>query len=488
MSNNNSQPTGLDPQDWQEIEQKLAEFAAGEVRELRRSLSGPVWREPPPEWIRTLAEEPVPRTGEDLDTVIERYREQIRPWRGGNTHPRFFGWVQGGGNLASVFADLAISLLNPNLGGREHGAVHVEREVIRWCREIFDLPATASGLLTTGTSAATHLAIQLAAFRHLGLDHKKRGFFGAGPPLRCYCSSEGHSSIIKAIEACGIGSDHLVAVPVDEQHRIRIDHLRQAIEQDRAEGLRPFLVIANAGTVNSGAFDDLHAVRRVCDELGCWMHVDGAFGAWLRIADAPWSALTDGIETADSLAFDFHKLISLTYECGGLLVRDGDFHQRVFSIRPDYLAPHGEALAGGEPWFCDFGLELSRSFRALKVWFSFRHYGIERLGRSVSHACELARYLAGRIDDSKYFELCRPPISTIVTFGLAGIAEPEVHNRRIEALSAALQRSGKAVFSLTRQGDRRVLRASLTNHRSREQDIDAAVAALEELAACGATR
>ena len=172
----------------------------------------------------------------------------------------------------------------------------------------------------------------------------------------------------------------------------------------------------------------------------------------------------------------------MTYECGGLLVRDGDFHQRVYSIRPDYLAPHGEALAGGEPWFCDFGLELSRSFRALKVWFSFRHYGIEGLGRSVTHACELARYLAARIEKSEYLELCQPPISSIVTFGLAGIEDLEAHNWRIEQLSAALQRSGKAVFSLTRQGDRRVLRASMTNHRSREQDIDAAVAALEELA------
>lgn len=468
----------LDPDDWAALEALLGDFVRDELRALRDSLDGPVWREPPPQLKQALAEEPLPLDGDDLGAVIARYREQIRPWRNGNTHPRFFGWVQGGGNLASVFADVAISLLNPNLGGREHGAVHVEREVIRWCRELFGFPDGASGILTTGTSAGTHLAIQLAAFRHLGLDFKKRGFFDAGPPLRCYCSAEGHSSIIKAIEACGIGSDHLVVIPVDEQHRMRIDRLQAAIEDDRRAGLRPFLAIANAGTVNTGAFDDLRAIRAVCDREQCWMHVDGAFGAWLRIADDPWQSLTDGIDLADSLAFDFHKLISVSYECGGLLVRDGDFHQRVYSIRPDYLAPHGEALAGGEPWFCDFGLELSRSFRALKVWFTFRHYGLKRLGQSVTHACEMARYLAERIEESPRLELRQPPISTIVTFGLAGIEDIPTHNRLIERLSADLQRSGEAVFSLTRQGEVRVLRASLTNHRTNRKDIDLALDAL----------
>ncbi len=469
----------LDPDDWAELEQRLSAFAAEELQALRQSLSGPVWQEMPEALRRELREEPVPRQGEDMAALIDRYRRQIRPWRNGNTHPRFFGWVQGGGNLASVFADLAMSLLNPNVGGREHGAVHVEREVIRWCHELFGFPQGASGILTTGTSAATHLAIQLAAFRRLGLEYKKRGFFDAGPPLRCYCSAEGHSSIIKAIEACGVGSDHLVVIPVDEEHRIRIDRLRQAIETDRAAGLRPFLVIANAGTVNTGAFDDLKALRRICDEEQCWLHVDGAFGAWLRIAGEPWQALTEGIGLADSLAFDFHKLVSVSYECGALLVRDGDFHQRVYSIRPDYLAPHGQALAGGEPWFCDFGLELSRSFRALKVWFSFRHYGVERLGRSVRKSCELARYLAERIDASEAFTLCRTPVSTIVTFRLAEVADVATHNWRIEALSADLQRRGEAVFSLTRQGDLRVLRASLVNHRSSRQDVDGALQALE---------
>jgi glutamate/tyrosine decarboxylase-like PLP-dependent enzyme len=473
----------LDPDDWAALEALLAGFAAEELKALRDSLSGPVWREPPASLRRQLSEEPLPVEGEDLRSVIGRYREQIRPWRNGNTHPRFFGWVQGGGNLASVFADVAASLLNPNVGGREHGAVHVEREVIRWCRELFGFPGTASGILTTGTSAGTHLAIQLAAFRHLGLEHKRRGFFDAGPPLRCYCSAEGHSSIIKAIEACGIGSDHLVVIPVDERHRIRIDRLQAAINEDRAAGLRPFLVIANAGTVNTGAFDDLPSIRRLCDREGCWMHVDGAFGAWLALAEAPWRSLTEGIGAADSLAFDFHKLISVSYECGGLLVRDGDFHQRLYSIRPDYLAPHGEALAGGEPWFCDFGLELSRSFRALKVWFTFRHYGIERLGRSVTRACGLARHLAGRIEASPVLELCREPISTIVTFRLSDGSDTATHNRRIARLSAALQRSGEAVFSLTREGETRVLRASLTNHRTTEGDIDRSVASLESLIA-----
>ncbi len=474
-----SDPQGLDPADWEAIEQQLADFAREELSALRGSFDKPVWREIPESLQSELRQEPLPRQGEDMATVIRRYRRQIRPWRNGNTHPRFFGWVQGGGNLASVFADLAVSLLNPNVGGREHGAVHVEREVIRWCHELFGFPQGSSGILTTGTSAATHLAIQLAAFRRLGLDSKKHGFFQAGSPLRCYCSTQGHSSIIKAVEACGIGSDHLVAIPTDAGHRIDTEALDNAIRNDRARGLRPFLVIGNAGTVNTGSFDDLAALRAICDRHDCWLHVDGAFGAWMHIAGSPWSRLTEGIGAADSLAFDFHKLMSVSYECGGLLVRDGDFHQRVYSIRPDYLAPHGQALAGGEPWFCDFGLELSRSFRALKVWFTFRHYGIERLGQSVARACERTRYLADRIRFSTHYRLCRDPVSTIVTFRLRDTTDPVEHNRRIEAICYALQQRGEAVFSLTREDELRVLRASVINHRTMEADIDAAVEALE---------
>ena len=472
----------LDPEDWAACAEYIAQFSAEEVADLAQSLKGDVWLALP-ESIKTLLQkEPLPQQPSTLDTVVDDYRTQIRPYRNGNTHPRFFGWVQGPGTVPSLMADIAISTLNPNCGGRDHAAIYIERQVIDWCRQIFGFADSAAGLLTSGTSTSTMLAMQVAIFRKLGLDYKSKGFFAAGPPLRCYTSQEGHSSIIKAVQSCGIGSDNLVIVPTDDLYRLDVAALDQLIRKDIQQGLRPFLVIANAGTVNTGAFDPFDDIRSVCDRHNCWMHVDGAFGAWLRIAGAPLQNLTNGINCADSLAFDFHKLMYVQYDCGGLLIKDGAFQQQVFSIRPDYLAAHGQALAGGEPWFCDFGLELSRSFRALKVWFTLKTFGLEKLAAAIRLNCRLATQLSLLIEQSPYFQPAAQVISNIVTFRLKSV-NVQQNNRWCEQIVTHLQRSGEAVFSLTRQGEWRVIRASITNHRTRISDIEFVVDRLNALAA-----
>lgn len=473
----------LDPDDWEELADYIGQFTTDEIRELASSLEGDIWQ-PVPESLKQLFErESVPLDENSIENVVESYRRDIRPYRNGNTHPRFFGWVQGSGTVSALIAEIAVSVLNPNCGGRDHGAVYVERQVMDWCKQIFDFPQSSGGLLTSGTSSSTQLALQVAIFRKLGLEIQNRGLFAVSQPLRCYTSSEGHSSIIKAVQTCGIGSDNLVAIPTDNNQRMLISELDNQIQRDIEQGLQPFMVIPTAGTVNTGAFDDCAAIRRICDRYDCWMHVDGAFGAWMKIADKPYRDLTIGMDLADSLAFDFHKLMYVQYDCGGLLIRDGDVQQQVFSIRPNYLAPHGQALAGGDPWYCDFGLELSRSFRALKVWFTFKTYGLKKLGQAVSYNCYLSGLLAKRINDSTYFEAILQPASTIVTFKLRRVKNIERHNQICETIVIRLQLSGEAVFSLTRQGDYRVIRAAITNHRTRESDINYVVERLEQLAA-----
>lgn len=473
----------LDPDDWNGVADYIAEFTADEIRELAASLDSDIWQ-PVPEPLKQLfQQESVPVEESSLENVVESYRRDIRPYRNGNTHPRFFGWVQGTGTIPALMADIAISILNPNCGGRDHGAVYVERQVMDWCKQIFGFLQSSGGLLTSGTSTSTQLALQVAIFRKLGLEIQHRGLFGVGQPLRCYTSSEGHSSIIKAVQTCGIGSDNLIAIPTDENRRMLNSELETLIQKDIDQGLKPFMVIATAGTVNTGAFDDFAAIRKICNRYDCWMHVDGAFGAWMKIADKPYSDLTIGMDVADSLAFDFHKLMYVQYDCGGLLIRDGAFQQQVFSIRPNYLAPHGQALAGGDPWYCDFGLELSRSFRALKVWFTFKTYGLKKLGKAISYNCYLSSLLAQRINASTYFETVDRPVSNIVIFKLKDINNIEQQNQRCEAIVTQLQLSGEAVFSLTRHDDFRVIRAAITNHRTRESDIDFVVLRLEKLAA-----
>lgn len=472
----------LDPGDWDAMADYIGDFAAQEVTELAQSLKGKVWQPVPDEVKQLFASEQVPLKESELSQVVDTYRQNIRPYQNGNTHPRFFGWVQGNGTLPAMMADIAVSSMNSNSGGRDHGAVYVERQVVNWCKQLFEFPAQSGGLVTSGTSSSTHLALQVAIFKKLGLDYKNRGFFGVNKPLRCYTSEEGHSSIIKAFQTSGIGSDNLVVIATNDHHQILLDELEARIQQDIAQGFTPFMVIANAGTVNTGAFDDFCKVRKLCDDYDCWMHIDGAFGAWMKIADKQHQVLTKGLGSADSLAFDFHKLMYIQYACGGLLIRDGDFQQQVFSIRPNYLAPHGQALAGGDPWFCDYGLELSRSFRALKIWFTLKTYGIEKLGHAISENCRQATYLGELIHRSNHFELVNQPASTILTFKISGREDIESNNTLCEAIVTRLQLDGEAVFSLTRVDDFRVIRASITNHRTRDSDLEQVVKRLDELA------
>lgn len=473
----------LDPENWEDLAEFIAQFTADEIRELADSLKSDAWKPVPATLKRMFRQQPVPVEESSLQSVVDSYRSDIRPYRSGNTHPRFFGWVQGTGTVPALIADIAISTLNSNCGGRDHGAVYVERQTMDWCRQIFSFPVSAGGLLTSGTSNSTQLALQLAMYKKLGLEFRAKGLFAAKKPLRCYTSVEGHSSIMKAVQSCGIGSDNLIAIPTDENNGMLTEQLEEQIQKDIEQGFEPFMVLATAGTVNTGAFDNFTLIRNICDQYHCWMHVDGAFGAWLKLADKPYSDLTLSMELADSLAFDFHKLMYVQYECGGLLVRDGSFQQQVFSIRPNYLAPHGQALAGGEPWYCDFGLELSRSFRALKVWFTFKTYGIKKLGQAIRYNCYLSERLAQRIDASSHFETVNQPLSTVVTFRLRQVKHIEQHNQFCETIVSRLQLSGDAVFSLTRQGDYRIIRAAITNHRTRESDIDLVVEQLEHLAA-----
>ena len=470
---------GLDPSDWDQFSALLTQFVADEYQELGESLHSKVWQPLSAESQSYLQDETLPLESQDISEVVDQYRRHIRPYRAGNTHPRFFGWVQGCGSVPGLLAEFAAAAMNSNCGGREHAAIYVERQVMQWCQQVFGFAGQSAGVLTSGTSASTHLAMQVAIYHKLGLDHKQKGLFGQSSALRCYTSVEGHSSIIKAIHACGIGTDNLVVVDTDDAHRISLPALESHIQQDINAGFTPFMVIANAGTVNTGAFDDFTAIRAVCDRFACWMHVDGAFGAWLRLAQQTYSQLTNGIELADSLAFDFHKLMYVQYDCGALLVKHGAFQQDVFTVRPNYIAKQGRALAGGDPWLCDFGLELSRSFRALKVWFSIRTYGLNKLGQAIQLNCELASYLANLIDQSDHYQTVTAPVSTIVTFKLKNLQDIEQNNTLCEEIVTRLQLSGEVVFSLTHWNEFRVIRASITNHRTRHQDIEKSVRLLD---------
>jgi aromatic-L-amino-acid decarboxylase len=459
----------LDPADWNEARRVLHEALDLSLDRLRTIRDEPVWTETPRD-VRARLAEPAPDQGSSLDAVLQDFARDILPYGTGNTHPRFFGWVHGAGNVAGAMGDLLAGFMNCNVGGRDHVAVHVERQVIDWCKDMMGFPAAASGLLTTGTSMATVIALAVAR-NEKGAMVRRYGL-AAQKPLVGYASHEAHGAIVKACELLGLGADALRLVPCDRAFRLSLPYLAKMIEADREAGMTPAFVVASAGTVNTGAIDDLAAVAELCRAEGLWLHVDAAFGG-LAVLAPDYAAPLAAIGQADSVGFDFHKWLQVPYDCGCVLVRDEHAHRRAFSTRHDYLAPDGAALGGGDPWFCEYGPEMSRGFRALKVWLTIKTYGLERLGQVISQNCRQARHLAALIAAAPDLALLAPVALNIVCFRCAPRGMDDAALDRLNsAIVADLQRSGVAAPSTTRIGGKLAIRICLTNHRTETADLD----------------
>jgi glutamate/tyrosine decarboxylase-like PLP-dependent enzyme len=464
--------TSLDPTDWSAFRAEAHAALDACIDYLSGVAAGPVWR-PVPDAIKAHFAAPVPRAGMPLDQLLAECAAAVMPYATGNLHPRFFGWVHGAGTPVGLVAEMIAATLNANCGGRDHGAIYVERQVVVWCRQLFGLPEGASGVLTVGTSMASVIAIAAARARALGA--------GEDPSrLTAYCSSQVHVALKKAFKLMGFAADALRVIPAEADFSFSAQKLAAAIAADRAAGRRPFLAIGTAGTVNTGAFDDLDALAGIAAREQVWFHVDGAFGAWAVLADASLRDLARGIGRADSLAIDFHKWLSVPYDAGCVLVRDGAAHRAAFAERPDYLA-RGRGLSAGDPWPSDLGIDLSRGFRALKVWMTLKHYGLDRLGAMITKNCALARLLGVRVAQSDLFALAAPVTLNICCFRLKG-AGGEEDDRRIAEIVACLQESGIAAPSTTRIEGRLCIRVAVLNHRTEQPDLDLTLHAAEDLA------
>jgi aromatic-L-amino-acid decarboxylase len=465
----------LDPTDWDEFRRVLHDAVDGIVDDLAGLRDEPAWR-PVPDAVKRSLREPLPRDGEDIGTTLATFDELVRPYATGNRHPRFFGWVHGAGTAAGVLAELLAAGMNANVGGREHAAVYVERQVIAWFAELFRFPADASGILTSGTSMGNLLAITAARDAALGTEARANGI--AGARLTAYAARGVHDCVAKALRIAGLGTSALRLIDVDDRGALDTKALRARIAADHAAGYRPFLVVGTAGSVDTGAFDDLGALANVCAEERLWLHVDGAFGA-LAAASPSHAHLVRGIERADSLAFDAHKWLHAPYGVGCVLFRDELAHRDAFTSNPAYLARSSRGTAAGAPWFADYGLELSREFRALKVWFTLRHYGIERLGASIARTCDLAAALGAEVAADPDLELLAPVTLNIVCFRYR---VPGLDDDALDRLNAQIaidvQESGAAVVSTTRVGHRTALRACIINHRTRDEDVGILLAAV----------
>lgn len=467
--------TSLDPEDWDQWRAQGHQILDTVFDYLEGVQHQPVWQ-PASDAAKTFFKAPLPRKSQDLQTAQQSILEHIFPYAVGNTHPGFMGWVHGGGTVVGLLGELMAAGLNANLGGRDQIPINVEQQIVAWMRELFRFPATASGLFVTGSSMANFIGLLVARSHAVGTEVRRSGMQALNERLIAYTSSAAHGCIAQAMEMSGLGSDQLRKIPVDAQHRIQVDALRSAIASDRERGLTPCCLIGTAGSVDVGAIDPLNELADIAREQQIWFHIDGACGA-LGALSSRVAAKLVGIERADSLALDFHKWAQVPYDAGFILVRDRQLHYDTFAAPAAYLRRESRGMAAGSPWPCDFGPDLSRSFKALKVWLTFQVYGADRIGQMMDQTCELAQYLAQRIAANPSLELLAPVSLNIVCFRFRGVQPSAVlTTERLNALNAelvvALQESGLVAPSSTTVDGQVAIRAAIFNHRTSHREVD----------------
>ena len=469
----------LDPASWTEaqaLSHRLIDDAIGYLRDVR---DRPVWQAMP-DSVKAGFATPVPRAAMPLGDVYREVTETLMPYPMGNIHPRFWSWYMGSSNYTGAIADFLAAIQGSNLGGGNHAAALMDGQVVNWLKEMLGFPASASGSLVSGGSMANLLALTVARNVKAGIDVREQGVAAIAKPLRFYGSDQLHSCHRKAMETLGLGNPALRRIPSDAELRIDVAALRQAIAEDRAAGLQPACVIATAGTVNTGAIDDLEALAQLAAEEDLWLHVDGCIGALIAIAPQNGYRVT-GIERADSVALDPHKWLHAPFEVGCVLVRDAAAHRATFAVTPEYLESTPRGLAAGE-WLHEYGLQTSRGFRALKVWMALKEHGLEKFGRLIDQNIAQAQYLAGLIAAEPVLELRAPVAINIVCFcyRLPGMTETALKALNVEIM-LRLQEQGIAALSDTTLQGRHCLRVAINNHRTRRSDLDLLIRAVLRL-------
>ena len=473
----------LDPADWESYRSLAHRMLDESLDYLRDVRERPTWTPTPRDVKAEIHGEPLPRRGLGEAAAYDDFLRLVRPYPNGNIHPRFWGWVMGTGTPQSAMADFLSSVINPQMGGLEHAPVFVEQQVIKWFAELMGFPPSASGILISGGTMANVLGLAVARRQRAGWDVRKLGVAG-GPPLRVYACGEVHSWLAKSCEFLGMGNDAFRRVPATADFTADVAAMARMIAEDRAAGLQPFCIVASVGTVQTGASDDLHALADLAAREGLWLHVDGAFGAMAALADVPEArAAVRGLERADSVAFDLHKWGYMPFDVAMLLTKEDRHLTETFQNQAPYLmALPGGLAPGGGIYFNDRGIELTRAFRALKVWMTLRAQGSDLLGAHIARNIAQAQYLAARVRREAELELLAPVPLNLVNFRyVAPGLDADALNALNQRILVRLQEDGIAVPSATVIRGTFSIRVAITNHRSQDEDFDLLVDAVLRL-------
>ena len=471
MSANPAKDLTLDPVNWDQMRQ-LGHQMIDDLFDYWESIRDQkIWK-PIPTEVKEFLDQPLPEKGQDPDQIYQEFKQNIFPYNKGNVHPRFFAWIQGTGTPMGVLADLLASGMNPNSAIGEHSAMYVDRQVVNWCKELMNFPKEASGILVSGGSMANITALTVArnSFREEKI--RSKGLKAASAQLVLYCSVETHSCIQKAAEIIGLGTDAVRKIGVNDRYEMLVDELETQIQKDIEDGLLPFALVGTSGTVNTGAIDPLEDLLAISRKYGLWFHVDGAYGALAKL-DPKYFARLRAIEEADSLAFDLHKWLYVPYEVGCALIRDAKKHRESFAVTPNYLLQESRGLSGGLDSVNNYGFELSRGFKALKIWMSLKEHGREKYAQMIAQNSAQAEYLGTLVEKSPELELTAPVSMSITCFRMIhpGLTEDQLRDLNREIL-LRLQEEGIASPSSTILNGKYTLRVANVNQRTRMEDMD----------------
>jgi aromatic-L-amino-acid decarboxylase len=461
----------LDPENWDALNELGRRMLDDMMQFLQNIRRQPVWKKPP-QHVKENFEKDLPQLPQSFSSVYEEFRQHILPYYIGNIHPRFWSWVMGTGSAQGMLAEMLAAGMNCNVGIGDQAPMYVDMQVVEWCRQMMNFPSSASGALV-GNASTANLNALITARNSVNEKIRKSGIQQL-PTMVMYASTETHSCIQKAAEIIGIGSDNLRKVRVNDDYEMDTVHLEELIIRDKENGLQPFCIVANAGTVNTGAIDPLEKIFFICMKYNLWFHVDGAFGALLKLLPEQNRKLMC-LELADSVAFDLHKWMYMPYEAGVVLVKDASKHRAAFALQPEYILNQERGIAAGPELTSNFGFDLSRNFKALKVWMLLKEQGIEKYRELIRQNLEQAGYLAEKINNSPELELMAPASMNIVCFRYND-SDREMETEELNTLNKEilmqLQEQGIAAPSYTKLKGNYCLRVAITNHRSRREDFD----------------
>lgn len=467
----------LDPQDWAAFRALAHRMVDDSLDHLAGLRERPPWTPPPADIASAITGEPLPTAPQGAERVYAEFLAHVLPYTTGNRHPRFWGWMKSNGTPLGMMADMLSAGMNVNAVGMHQSATLVELQVIKWLAEVMGFPAGSSGIMASGGTMANVIGLAVGRNAKAGFDLRQHGLYGQ-PRLTVYGSTETHNWVTKCLELMGMGKDSFRPVPVGEDFRVDVAAMRDMIVADRTAGLRPVCVIGSAGTINTGAVDDLDALADLAAAEGLWFHIDGAVGS-LGVLSPALRPLFRGQERADSLAFDLHKWGYLPYECACVLVRDAEAHRGTFATQASYLKTEERGVLAGGLVFAERGVELSRNFKALKAWMTLKAEGTDRIAALIDQNVAHARRFGAAVAAVPGAVLATPVSLNIACWRVAPEdTTPEQQDALTREVLLRLQETGVAVCSATVLRGRTAIRVAVANHRSRWEDFERLLAAL----------